>query len=187
MIRVNLLRDQTLRVRRTSIKPEVSRTGLVVVAAFLVLVGGLGTWYYSVRRQVQALETRRDDLRARSLALEQEKKQIAQYERLRKLRQQRISVIEKLKENQSGPVELLSHVIQAIPSDGLLWLTMLEQRGDRIQIRGYSARSEAIPDFLTSLSRSGFFKTVDLELVEAEPNAARFALVCTTARRTPVE
>lgn len=187
MIRVNLLRDQTLRVRRTTMKPEVSRSGLVLVALFVVLVVGLGGWCYAISRQVHALEARRDDLRARSQALEKEKKQVAQYEKLKKVREQRIAVIEKLKENQSGPVELLNNVIQSIPTDGLLWLTLLEQRGDRVQIRGYSARSESIPDFLTNLSRSGSFKTVDLELVEAEANAARFAVVCTIPRRAPVE
>ena len=52
---------------------------------------------------------------------------------------------------------------------------------------GRPARSEAIPGFLSSLSGSGMFKTVDLELIEEEKAGARFALLCTLLRKAPTE
>ena len=187
MIKVNLLRDQTVRTKRAVAMPEVSRTGLMLTAGFVLLAGGLGgSWYY-LDRQVEILTSRRVRLEKQSADLEQLKKQVDNFEKLKKLRQSRIEVIERLKEYQTGPVRLLNHVIHALPREGTIWLTILNQTGDRVQIGGYAARSEAIPGFLSSLSGSGMFKTVDLELIEEEKAGARFALLCTLLRKAPTE
>jgi Tfp pilus assembly protein PilN len=187
MIKVNLLRDQTARVRRTTIKPQVSRMGLLLVSVFTLLLAGLGTWWYYLENQVRILQERRDILRAENDRLQQLRKQISEFEKLKRLRQSRIEVIEKLRESQTGPVLLLNHVIQSIPRDSALWLTLLDQKADRIQIKGYALRGESIPDFMTNLSLSGYFKTVDLESIEDEKDTARFSLICSTLRRVPME
>jgi hypothetical protein len=54
MIKVNLLRDQTARARKTFAKSNVSRTGLIFLAIFLVAAGTLGTWTFYVNRQIAA-------------------------------------------------------------------------------------------------------------------------------------
>jgi len=187
MIRVNLLRDQTARARKTGITSPVSRTGLVMVLMFVVVAGALGGWWWSLTREVEGLRGERESLRAQNQALEGLKKQIDEYEKKKALRQGRIDVIEKLKEHQTGPVRLLSHVIESIPVGESIWLTLLDQKGDRIQIAGYAVRGESIPGFLSNLARSGFFKTVDLESMEDEKVAAKFSLVCTIARKVTAE
>jgi Tfp pilus assembly protein PilN len=103
------------------------------------------------------------------------------------LLQGRIEVIEKLKEFQTGPVQLLNHVIQCIPRDGTLWLSILDQKGDRIQIKGSTLRNEAIPDFMTNLTTTGFFKSVDLESIEGDKEASKFSLICVTTKKLPSE
>jgi Tfp pilus assembly protein PilN len=187
MIRVNLLREQTARVRKTVVRPEVSRTGVMLLAVLLVLAAVLGGWWWTVTRQVARLRAQRDDLKAQSAALEGLKKQIAAFEKKKALQQGRIEVIEKLKEQQTGPVMLLNHVIQSMPGEDGVWLTQLDQKGDRVQIRGYVVRGEAIPGFLSNLARSGVFRTVDLEAMEDEKVASRFSFICTLARKGPVE
>jgi Tfp pilus assembly protein PilN len=77
----------------------------------------------------------------------------------------------------------LNHIIQSLPSEEGVWLTLLDQKGDRVQIGGYAVRGEAIPGFLSNLSRSGVFRTVDLEAMEDEKVASRFSLLCTLARK----
>ncbi len=189
MIKVNLLRDQTARARRTvaAVKPEVSRTGLLLLAIFGVLVLGMGSYWYYLDSQITTLTDRRDKLRVENERLKGLKKEIEKFEKLKKLRQGRIDIIEKLKDSQTGPVMLLNHVIQSIPRDSSLWLTLLEQKGERIQIAGFSLRSESIPDFMTNLAHSGLFTSVDLELLEEEKEAARFSLVCMTKRKAAAE
>lgn len=187
MIKVNLLRDQTVRVHKTTVKPTVSRMGLVLLAVFLILLGGLGAWWYSIDRQVKTLTDTRDRLRAENARLQALKKESDQYEKLKRIRQSRIEVIEKLKGYQTGPVSLLNHVIQSMPRDSSVWLTLLDQKGDRIQIVGYALRTGAVPDLMTNLAASGFFKSVDLELLESDKEASKFSLICVSARKLPAE
>ena len=100
MIKVNLLKDQTARIRKTVMKPAVSRMMLLYVAIFLLVAGGMGGWWYYVNHQVKVLTSSRDRLRIEYARLEQLKKEVDRYEKLKQLRQSRIDVIERLKENQ---------------------------------------------------------------------------------------
>jgi Tfp pilus assembly protein PilN len=100
---------------------------------------------------------------------------IAFYEKLKQLRQSRIDVIEKLKENQTGPVLLLNSVIQSIPRDGVLWLTAMTQKSDKIKIVGFTQQTEVIPDFMSNLTASGIFKSVDLEMIDSQKEASKFS------------
>jgi Tfp pilus assembly protein PilN len=78
---------------------------------------------------------------------------------------------------------LLNHVIQSIPPNSSIWLTLLDQKGDNIHITGYTLRSESIPDFMSNLAATNFFKSVDLELMEDTKEAAKFSLVCMGATK----
>ncbi len=187
MIKVNLLRDQAARVTKQVVAPTTSHSGLLVLAGILVLGGALAAWWYSTSREITRLTVTRERLRAEDKRLQGLKKEITEFEKVKQLLESRIDVIGKLKEAQTGPVLLLNHVIRSIPRDTDLWLTLLDQKGEKVQIVGYSQRSESIPDFMINLGAGGVFKSVDLEVLqvekEKEREASRFSLICTTARK----
>lgn len=191
MIKVNLLRDQAARVTRQVVAPSVSHSGLLVLAGILVLAGALAAWWYSTNREISRLTATREKLRVEDKRLQALKKEITEFEKVKQLLEGRIQVIGMLKEAQTGPVQLLNHVIQSIPRDASLWLTLLDQKGEKIQIVGYSQRGESIPDFMINLAAGGLFKSVDLEVLqvekEKEREASRFSLICTSARKVPTE
>jgi Tfp pilus assembly protein PilN len=182
MIKVNLLKDPTARSHRTSVMPKVSRTGPALVAFVLLLVGGMGGWYIYIHNQKSKLSNEKHDLLVKESRLQDLKKELARYEKIKLQKQKRIEVIEQLKEQQTGPVLLMNHVLASIPRNRLLWLTSLNQNDDRVQIVGYSQQIEAIPDFMTNLSKSGFFQNVDLVMIESQKDASRFSLLCTSAQ-----
>jgi Tfp pilus assembly protein PilN len=187
MIKVNLLKDQTAQVRKTFAKPTVSRTGLVFLAIFVLIAGATATWYFYIQRQVTEGTQKREKLRLEEARLQKLKKEIEKYEKLKQLRQSRIDVIEKLKENQTGPVLLLNSVIQSIPRDGVLWLTSLSQKSGQIKIVGFTQNTEVIPDFMSNLMASGIFQAVDLESNDSQKEASKFSLVCTSITRSQAE
>jgi Tfp pilus assembly protein PilN len=187
MIKVNLLKDQTAQVRKTFVKPTVSRTGLIFLAIFVLIAGATGTWYFYIDHQVKISTVKRDKLRREEARLQKLKEEIEKYEKLKQLRQSRIDVIEKLKENQTGPVLLLNSVIQSIPRDGVLWLTSLSQKSDRIKIVGLTQNTEVIPDFMSNLMASGIFETVDLESIESQKEASKFSLICMSITKSQAE
>ncbi len=187
MIKVNLLRDQTIRVRKVSVTPSVSRLGLVLLAVFVILLGGLGAWWYTVDRDVKSLTATRDRLRIENDRLQAMKRDLDRYEKMKRLRQNRIDVIESLKESQTGPVNLLNHLIHSMPRDSSVWLTLLDQQGDRILIRGRALRNESVADVMSSLAATGFFKSVDLESLESDKDASKFSLICISSKKLPAE
>ncbi len=115
------------------------------------------------------------------------RKEIEKFEKIKQQRQSRIDVIEQLKTNQTGPVLLLSKVIQSIPRDGVLWLTSLTQRAETIKIIGYTQHTEVIPDFMRNLMTCGIFQSVDLELIEAQKDASKFSLICISGKKPQAE
>jgi Tfp pilus assembly protein PilN len=189
MIKVNLLRDQTVRVRRnlSFTKPTVSRTGLIFAAIFILVAGGMGAWWFYLDKQIANDTEKLNDLRIKEARLQELKKEIAKFEKMTQLRLSRINVIEKLKEAQTGPVTLLNQVLQSLPQDGILWLTNLTQKEDQVRIVGFAQRTEAIPDFMSNLAANGFFQAVDLESIESQKDASKFSLLCLSAKKKQAE
>ncbi len=158
---------------------------LAALAVVAVLVGA--SWYY-LHTQVNQLTASRDRLRKEFARMQELSQQIAEFEKLTQERQNRIDIIEQLQANQTGPVLLLNNIIHSIPTTAAVWLTSLEQKGDQVRIMGSTVRGEAIPDFMSLLAATGFFKTVDLELYEdTDKDPAKFTLICVSSRKTPTE
>jgi len=187
MIKVNLFRDKTQKVRKVAVKPAAARTGAILIVLLVLPLAAVGAWWYQLRGEVRSLTASRARLRAEYARLQEVKKEIQRYESLKAQYQSRIDVIERLKQSQGGPVLLMNKVIQSIPRSSPLWLTVMDQKGERIQITGYTKQSNVIPDLLTNLSASGYFENVDLELIEDPKDTAKFQLVCTAKRTSPAE
>jgi len=185
MIKVNLIAEKTTRGRKViSVTPTVSRMGLIYAAVLALTALGVVTYWYTLDRQIATLTSSRDRLRAEDLRLQGLKQKLVQFEKLKQQRQSRIEVIERLKESQTGPVLLLNHVIASIPRDTDLWLTSLDQKGDRVKIAGYTVRSDRLPDFLSNLHQAEVFRSVELEIMQEEKEAAKFSVVCLTAQKS---
>ena len=187
MIKVNLLKDQTVRVRRSFAKPRVSQIGLVYSVIFLVVAGAMAAGYLYINQQITIQTERRDNLRKDEARLQKLKLEVDKYDKLKQKRQSRIDLIEKLKENQNGPVLLLNTIIQGIPQRGDFWLTNLEQKTGTIQITGLTRSPEAIPDLLKNLTASGIFSSVDLEFIERQDDVSKFSIICTNIKKTKAE
>jgi Tfp pilus assembly protein PilN len=187
MIKVNLLKDQTVRVQKSFTKPKVTRLGLVYIAVFLIAAAAMGTWYLYVERQIVSQTQIRDKLRQDEANLRKLNTQVAKYEKLTQQRQSRIDLIEKLKENQNGPVLLLNTIIQGIPQNGDFRLTELEQKAEKVKIDGITHKPEAIPELMAKLMTSGIFASVDLEVMERQEDVSKFSLICINAQKTKAE
>lgn len=182
MIRVNLLKDPTARSRRTVAKPKMSSTGPVLIAFIVLVAAVMGGWYYYLNMQKTKLTDRKHELVIQETRLNDLKSELAKYEKDKLDRQKRIEVIEELREKQTGPVQLMNHLLESIPQNRLLWLTSVNQKDDRVQIVGYAQQIEAIPDFMTNLAKNNLFQSVDLETIESSDDASRFSLLCTSAQ-----
>jgi type IV pilus assembly protein PilN len=186
MIRVNLLAAGAPGQRAAWI-PEASRPALAGCLVLLCTAAALGGWYWLLTRQTTAVE-------ARVAASEQEIVRLKQASTLveRAIARKtdlasRLSLIERLRAAQRGPVAILSTISRSLP-DGL-WLLELNERGGTFQIEGRAASLTSVTDFAERLQSSGSFErpveivTTSMEQVE-EQSVVRFALKAQAAGTT---
>jgi Tfp pilus assembly protein PilN len=187
MIKVNLLRDHTVRARKTFATPKVTPIGLIFLAIFVLAAIAIGTWTVYINQQIAKDTKNRNNLRIEDARLKAIEGENAKYSKTKHELERRIAVIEKLKEDQSGPVLLLNTVIRSIPPNADLWITSLTQKTESIKIVGYTPQAEKIPDLMNNLVASGIFAGVDLELIERNNDISKFSLLCTSTKKPQAE
>ena|SRR6476620_11123745 len=166
MIKINLLGRTKLKAAKTKKISTASNQTLMAVMAVAVVVMSVGIIYFWQRILVQQDEelsrqimlAKKEKVRQEGMLRENEV-----FEKRRKLLETRISVIESLKKNQSGPVQVLDLLSDCIQRSEGVWLKDLAQKGNLITVNGTAMGSpDAVADFITNLTRVGNFKNVNL-------------------------
>ncbi|PYV45574.1 MAG: hypothetical protein DMG06_01870 [Acidobacteria bacterium] len=166
MIRINLLGKVKVKAARPKSVRAASNQALQSVMAISVLVISIGIIYFwekilsqqdaDLSRQIAL--ARKEKIRQESLLKENEI-----FEKRRKLLETRIGVIESLKKNQSGPVQILDILGDCVQRTDGLWLKDFVQKDNVITLSGMAMGSpDVIADFLTNLEHLGKFKNVTL-------------------------
>jgi type IV pilus assembly protein PilN len=176
MIKINLLASERRRAPRRIALPIGQR---VTVACSLVLVvAGLfiGLRYRTLAKESARLDSEIANAQQETAKLHSIILQVQQFEQRRAQLQQRVTLIEQLRKEQTGPVHMLDEISQALPP--MVWLTELKQTGNanEVLIEGRGMTVSGLPDFVANLEASGYFKkSVDIvssqtEQVPAVPN-----------------
>ena len=166
MIKINLLGRTKLKAAKTKKISTASNQTLMAVMAVAVVVMSVGIIYFWQRILVQQDEelsrqimlAKKEKVRQEGMLRENEV-----FEKRRKLLETRINVIESLKKNQSGPVQVLDLLSECIQRSEGVWLKDLAQKGNLVTVNGTAMGSpDAVADFITNLTRVGNFKNVNL-------------------------
>jgi type IV pilus assembly protein PilN len=160
LIKINLLP-----VARATKKVVINQVQLQLaagVAAVLVLVVLCGyRWQVLSDQVVQQTQVKESKKRE----LEDLKKKVAEvenYEKNKKLLENKNRVIEQLRKNQGGPVRLLDHVSASL--DPLkIWLTSVDDAGAQITLEGRALATDDVVEFVKNLQYSNYFSSVLLE------------------------
>ena len=166
MIKINLLGRTKLKAAKTKKISTASNQTLMAVMAIAVVLMSVGIVYFWQRILVQ-----QDEELSRQIMLAKKEKARQEgmlrenevFEKRRKLLETRINVIESLKKNQSGPVQVLDLLSDCIQRSEGVWLKDLVQKGNLITVNGTAMGSpDAVADLITNLTRVGNFKNVNL-------------------------
>jgi len=172
MIRINLLggeRQKATSAFRFDVGQQLTAMcGLLVVAA----VCGIGFWYWSLSRQATQLEAEIANRRREAARLDTVLAEVKVFEDRKTTLQQRVSLIERLRQGQTVPVQLLDHVSRSLPD--MLWLTDLRQEGPFLTIEGRTTTLIGLSDFVGNLGTNSVLQK-PIEIVDsgAEPDAGK--------------
>ncbi|MFB3854469.1 MAG: PilN domain-containing protein [Vicinamibacterales bacterium] len=169
MIRINLL---TIERERAARRAGFQFAQKVPLLCSLVLVATgllIGWWYWTLAAQSGRLDDELRTAEAEAGRLRQMIQQVQQFEQRRTDLEQRVSLIETLREGQSAPVHMLDEISRALPEG--LWLTEIRQEGMLLTISGRCLALTAVTDFTMNLETSGFFKK-PVDIVDSQVERA---------------
>jgi type IV pilus assembly protein PilN len=163
MIKINLLGAARPKVKAKAVPLETRLQIFLLILCLLAAGGWLALRYLTYKSDLQKIQTEIAKKEADKVRMAQLQKEIDQFERRKKLLQSRIDVIETLRKNQSGPFLLLDGLASTVNRTDSLWLTNLEQKGNKLTIEGMAGSVNSVANFITNLKRSGLFKDIEIK------------------------
>jgi len=161
VIKINLLPVKRA-AKKAKVPVDTAMFQLVVgLGIVLVFVGACGYRWQMLVDEV-ALKTQIKESKTKELdALKKKVQEVEDYEKNKRLLEDKNRIIEQLRKNQGGPVRLLDYLSQSL--DPLkIWLTSVD--GDaQVAINGKALTNDDIVQFIRNLQQSGFFTDVMLE------------------------
>ena len=160
----------------TSFRPNFTPILLILIA--LGFAGGGYYWYRSLSNQVEDLNNKIKEAQAQKTALENVIKQDQIYESRKKALENRVKVIEGLQKNQISPVVALDQLSEAVDRTKYVWLSSLDQTNTTLTMNGIGTSLNAIADFYTNLTATGYFKNIDISNASDAAGNYTFSLKC---------
>jgi type IV pilus assembly protein PilN len=172
MIRINLLggeRQKAKSAARFDASQQVTALcALVLVAA----AAGTGYWYWSLSQESTALDGQVATLQREAARLDTVLAEVKVFEGRKATLQQRVALIERLRQGQTVPVQLLDHISRSLPE--MLWLTDLKQDGPFLTIEGRTTTLIGLSDFVGNLGTNAVLQK-PIEIMDSSAEAAEAA------------
>ena len=168
MIRINLLEERqekkqkkaesVLVVEKKRRIPAFAVTLLIVIFSALFV---MALAYFLLMMNLDDLKDEYQKNAAQMVDLKKKIDEVKKYEELNKVIQQKTTLIETLKKNQSAPARLLDDISKLIP--GETWITSVTFNNPQIIVEGVSFSNNDVVAFIDSLKRSPDYIDVYLE------------------------
>jgi Tfp pilus assembly protein PilN len=72
-------------------------------------------------------------------------------------------VIDQLRSNQSGPVNLMATIGDTINNTEAVWLNSMLDQGANIAIDGTALSSDAVANLISNLEKTGYFRNIEIK------------------------
>jgi Tfp pilus assembly protein PilN len=194
MIRINLLVSPKPKGKKNAAVSmpsfELGNLGgpIVQVAGVLLIAGALNFGYwYQLDREKKAIEVQTRVAEQKNRELADIKVRYLERQRQADSYKRRVDVIDQLRANQSGPVNLLSMIGDTVNSTEAVWLNSMQDQGASVAIDGTALSSDAVANLISNLQKTGYFRNIEIkesyqdETVK-DMQAFQFTLTCEKAK-----
>ncbi|QQR75807.1 MAG: PilN domain-containing protein [Holophagales bacterium] len=156
MIKINLIAEGKRPVATRKAAPKLGLGGgdvgvWLIVAGLVLGLGVFGGWWYMLERKIdrknEEIASAQREVDELALVI----KEVDEYKAKKGELEHKIAVINQLKLNQRGPVQIMDLISRALPE--LLWLTAAEVNSGNITLVGEAFNTNAVANFLENLDR----------------------------------
>jgi type IV pilus assembly protein PilN len=190
MIRINLLGQPRPKNKRAAASaaavmemgevgsPKLKVLLVVVLAATLNLV-----YWYRLDKEKQSIAAKMQVAEQKNRELADVKAQYLERQRQADSYKRRVDVIDQLRANQSGPVNLLNTIGDTINNTETVWLSTMKDQGGSVEIEGMALSTDAVASLIVNLQKTGYFKNIEIKETfqddsYKEMQAFQFTLTC---------
>jgi type IV pilus assembly protein PilN len=190
MIRINLLGQSRPKNKRAAASAaavmemgEVGSPKLKIVLVVL-LAGTLNAGYwYRLDKQKQSVAAKMQVAEQKNRELAEVKARYMERQRQADSYKRRVDVIDQLRANQSGPVNLLNTIGDTINGTEAVWLNTMKDLGPTVDIEGMALSTDAVATLIQNLQKTGYFKNIEIKETfqddsYKEMQAFQFTLTC---------
>lgn len=190
MIRINLLGQARPKNKRAAASAaavmemgEVGSPKLKIILIVL-LAGTLNAGYwYRLDKQKQSIAAKMQVAEQKNRELAEVKARYMERQRQADSYKRRVDVIDQLRANQSGPVNLLNTIGDTINGTEAVWLNTMKDLGPNVDIEGMALSTDAVATLIQNLQKTGYFKNIEIKETfqddsYKEMQAFQFVLTC---------
>jgi type IV pilus assembly protein PilN len=194
MIRINLLGSpkpkggkKGLAVSMPSMDMGRAGSPLLQVVAVLAIVGAVnGVYWYRLDHEKMAIAAKMQVAEQKNRELADIKARYLERQKQADAYKRRVDVIDQLRHNQTGPVDLLAMVGETINHTEAVWLNSLQDQGNSVAIDGMALSSDAVANLISNLQKTGYFRNIEIKEAMQDDavkdmQAFQFTLTCEKA------
>jgi type IV pilus assembly protein PilN len=170
MIRINLLGTSKPKNRRSAgpAAPtiEVGDVGspkVKVLVALMLVVAINGGYWYRLDHQAQDIAAKMKVAEQKNRELSDVKAKYLERQKQADNYKRRVDVIDQLRANQAGPVNLLNTIGNTVNGTEAVWLSTMKDTGTSIDISGMALSTDAVANLIANLQKTGFFKSIEIK------------------------
>jgi Tfp pilus assembly protein PilN len=134
------------------------------VLVIVVLAGlfNLGYWY-RLDHQAKAIATRMEAAQQKNRELADVKARFLERQTQADAYKTRVDVIDSLRQNQTGPVNLLAMLGETVNNTEAVWLSKMDDTGPSVKLMGTALSTDAVANLIANLQKTGYFKAVEID------------------------
>ncbi|SRR5579884_1520473 len=191
MIRINLLGAPKPKNKRSAVPAVTFEMGmgepgspkLKIVIVVLLAASLNGLYWYRIDRQTQTIAKKMQQAEQKNRELADVKARYLERQREADNYKRRVDVIDQLRANQSGPVELLNTMGDTVNNTEAVWLSSMKDNGPSVDLEGTALSADAVASLITNLQKSGHFKNIEIKETYQDEQikdmqAFQFTLTC---------
>ncbi len=196
MIRINLLGIAKQKGKRAGgaaspmpvIEAGPGGSASLKILAVVVIAGLLNAGYwYRLDKQQRDIAAKMRVAEAKNRELADVKTRYLERQRQAENYKRRVDVIDQLRKNQAGPVELLNMLGETVNNTEAVWLSSLKDQGRSIDIQGMALSTDAVASLISNLQKTGRFSNVEIKETYQDETvkdmqAFQFTLTCEKAK-----
>jgi Tfp pilus assembly protein PilN len=191
MIRINLIdssKSKNKRAGGTASAPmmEVGDVGSprTKVLVMVVVAGLLNAGYwYRLDHQAKRIQAQMETAEQKNRELSDVKARYMERQKQADAYKRRVDVIDGLRSNQTGPVNLLAMMGETVNNTEAVWLSKMEDAGTSVNLEGTALSTDAVANLIANLQKTGYFKNVEIKETFQDDSvkdmqAFQFTLTC---------